>query len=89
MNKESYLFDRIRWGAAIFLIFHISLLFILFLQDWKTEKMKWFILFLGVLYVTYFMRLSADLPAFKSEQPDKAAFAEGTVRGYLSICLTF
>ena len=51
MNKESYLFDRIRWGAAIFLIFHISLLFILFLQDWKTEKMKWFILFLGVLYV--------------------------------------
>ena len=51
MNKESYLFDRIRWGAAIFFIFHISLLFILFLQDWKTEKMKWFILFLGVLYV--------------------------------------
>ena len=51
MNKESYFFDRIRWGAAIFLIFHISLLFILFLQDWKTEKMKWFILFLGVLYV--------------------------------------
>ena len=74
MNKESYLFDRIRWGAAIFLIFHISLLFILFLQDWKTEKMKWFILFLGVLYVI--LLYAAYLPAFKSEQPDKGGFCQ-------------
>ena len=71
MNKESYLFDRIRWGAAIFLIFHISLLFILFLQDWKTEKMKWFILFLGVLYVILLYR------PLKVNIRIKAAFAIG------------
>ena len=76
MNKESYLFDRIRWGAAIFLIFHISLLFILFLQDWKTEKMKVYSVFRSALCYPALCRLSADLPAFKSEQPDKGGFCQ-------------
>lgn len=78
MNKESYLFDRIRWGAAIFLIFHISLLFILFLQDWKTEKMKWFILFLGVLYVILlYAAYQLIYRPLKVNSRIKAAFARG------------
>ena len=78
MNKESYLFDRIRWGAAIFLIFHISLLFILFFQDWKTEKMKWFILFLGVLYVILlYAAYQLIYRPLKVNSRIKAAFARG------------
>ena len=74
MNKESYLFDRIRWGAAIFLIFHISLLFILFLEDGENEVV--YFVFRSALCYPALCRLSADLPAFKSEQPDKGGFCQ-------------
>ena len=75
MNKESYLFDRIRWGAAIFLIFHISLLFILFLQEDGENEVVYFV-FRSALCYPALCRLSADLPAFKSEQPDKGGFCQ-------------
>ena len=89
MNKESYLFDRIRWGAAIFLIFHISLLFILFLQDWKTEKMKWFILFLGVLYVILlYAAYQLIYRPLKVNSRIKAAFARGVCEQTLLLPLS-
>mgnify|MGYP005866721765 FL=1 len=78
MNKESYLFDRIRWFAAIFFIFHISLLFILFFQEWKIAGLKWVIGLLGLFYVILlYGGYRLIYRPLKVNSRIKAAFARG------------
>ena len=77
MNKESYLFDRIRWGAAIF--FDFSYQSVVYpvpsgLEDGENEVV--YFVFRSALCYPALCRLSADLPAFKSEQPDKGGFCQ-------------
>lgn len=78
MNKENYLFNRIRWFTAILLLFQVILLFILFLQDWKTEGMKWFIIFLGIVFLLMvYAGYQLIYWPLKMNSRIKAAFARG------------
>ena len=78
MNKESYLFDRIRWFAAIFFIFHISLLFTLFFQEWKIAGLKWVIGLFGLFYVILlYGGYRLIYRPLKVNSRIKAAFARG------------
>ena len=78
MNKENYLFNRIRWFTAILLLFQVILLFILFLQDWKTEGMKWFIIFLGIVFLLMvYAGYQLIYRPLKMNSRIKAAFARG------------
>ncbi len=78
MNKENYLFDRIRWFATILLLFPVILLFILFFQDWKTEGMEWFIIFLGAVYLLFVYAVYQLIyRPLKINSRIKAAFARG------------
>ena len=78
MNKENYLFNRIRWFAAILLLFPVILLFILFFQDWKTEGMKWFIIFLGAAFLLFvYAGYQLIYRPLKVNSRIKAAFARG------------
>ena len=65
MNKESYLFDRIRWGAANF--FDFSYQSVVYpvpsgLEDGENEVV--YFVFRSALCYPALCRLSADLPAF-------------------------
>ena len=80
MNKESYLFDRIRWGASrFFLIFsYQSCCLSCSFRIGRSEKMKWFILFLGVLYVILlYAAYQLIYRPLKVNSRIKAAFARG------------
>ena len=78
MNKECYLFDRIRWFTAIFFIFHISLLFILFFQEWKIAGLKWVIGLFGLFYVILlYGGYRLIYRPLKVNSRIKAAFARG------------